>query len=202
MTTRTDILDLMQTRRSLRRYTSQPVPRDLLEDLLTAAIWAPSAHNRQPWRFVVIESAAQKEALALAMGARLRQELEVDHVPEDIIEADVSRSYQRLTGAPVIVVMCLTMNDMDSYPDSKRQQAEYTMTVQSVAMAGQNLLLCAHTAGLGACWVCAPLFCGDVVLASLNLPDDWEPQGLITLGFPAQTREKSRRPLEASVLWR
>ncbi len=202
MTTRSAVLKLMQTRRSLRRYLPQPVPREVIEDLLTAAIWSPSAHNRQPWRFAVLEDSARKESLALAMGARLRQDLEADHMPPEVIEADLSRSYQRLTGAPLAVIVCLSMNDMDHYPDEKRAQAEYIMAVQSVAMAGQNLLLCAHAAGLGACWVCAPLFCPDVVRQMLDLPEDWQPQGLITLGYPAQTREKTRRPLEASVLWR
>jgi coenzyme F420-0:L-glutamate ligase / coenzyme F420-1:gamma-L-glutamate ligase len=74
--------------------------------------------------------------------------------------------------------------------------------VQSVAMAGQNLLLAAHDAGLGACWMCGPLFCPDVVRQVLALPDDWQPQGLITLGYPAQTRTRTRRPVEESVLWR
>jgi nitroreductase len=50
--------------------------------------------------------------------------------------------------------------------------------------------------------MCAPLFCPDVVRAALELPDDWQPQGVITLGYPAQEREKSRQPLETSVLWR
>lgn len=70
------------------------------------------------------------------------------------------------------------------------------MAVQSVAMAGQNLLLAAHAHGLGACWMCAPLFCPDVVRSALSLPIDWEPQGLITLGNPAQSRSKTRRKLD------
>ncbi len=52
---------------------------------------------------------------------------------------------------------------MDNYGDPRRDQNEYVMAAQSAAMAGQNLLLAAHDAGLGACWMCAPLFCPDVV---------------------------------------
>jgi F420 biosynthesis protein FbiB-like protein len=196
------ILDLIRSRRSLRRYQADAVPHALIEQVLTAATWAPSAHNRQPWRFVVVESGDQKEALALAMGARLRQDLQADGVAPDLIEADIARSYERLTTAPLIVVICLSMMEMDRYADPKRDQAEYLMAVQSVAMAGQNLLLAAHEAGLGACWLCAPLFCPDVVSTSLDLPPDWQPQGLITLGYPAQSREKTRHPLEAKTLWR
>ncbi len=193
--------DTIQQRRSLRRYHPAPVPRDLIETVLTAAIWAPSAHNRQPWRFAVIQQKQSKVALATAMGTRLRHDLEADNVPEAVIEKDVARSYERITCAPVVIVLCLTMVDMDSYPDEKRANNEYLMAVQSTAMAGQNILLAAHELGLGACWMCAPLFVPDVVRQTLNLPEDWQPQALLTIGYPAQTREKTRRPLEESVLW-
>jgi coenzyme F420-0:L-glutamate ligase / coenzyme F420-1:gamma-L-glutamate ligase len=164
-------------RRSLRRYKSDPVPREIIERLLTAAIWSPSAHNRQPWRFAVIQESTQKEMLARAMGARLRRDLESDNVPEEVIVADVSRSYDRIASAPVLIMICLSMVDMDVYPEEQRNRLEYQMAVQSTAMAGQNLLLAAHEAGLGACWMCAPLFCPDVVCQVLALPDDWQPQG-------------------------
>jgi F420 biosynthesis protein FbiB-like protein len=164
-------------------------------------MWAPSAHNRQPWRFAVAEAAPVKRRLARAMGARLRADLEADGVPAAVIEKDVGRSYERMTGAPVLVVVCLSMADMDSYPDERRQRNEWIMAVQSTAMAGQNLLLAAHALGLGACWMCAPLFVPGLVRTTLSLPDDWEPQGLITLGYPAETREKTRTPLQTRVLF-
>lgn len=198
---RTTLSEAIFQRRSIRRYRADALPRDVVEELLNAAIWAPSAHNRQPWRFAVVETQAQKDMLAQAMGARLRHDLQADGVAEAIIEADASRSYARMTGAPVIVALCLSMADMDVYPDEKRNRNEYLMAVQSVAMAGQNLLLAAYDAGLGACWMCAPLFCPDVVQDVLALPDDWQPQALLTLGYPAETREKTRKPLEMSVIW-
>lgn len=191
----TNPLTWLTTRRSLRRYQPDPVPDDLVEQLLLAAIAAPSAHNRQPWRFVIIGSPETKEKLALAMGAQLRTDLTADGLPPEAIEKDANRSYQRLTQAPLLILLCLTMADMDRYPDGRRQQNEWLMAAQSVAMAGQNLLLAAHALGLGACWLCAPLFCPDVVRNTLGLPADWQPQGLITVGYPAERREKGREPL-------
>ena len=94
------------------------------------------------------------------------------------------------------------MAEMDVYSDEKRSYNERVMAVQSTAMAGQNLLLAAHEVGLGACWMCAPLFCPDVVQQTLDLPDDWQPQGIIAMGYPAQEREKTREPLETRILWR
>ena len=176
---------LVQTRRSIRRYTPDPVRPELIERLLTAAIWAPSAHNRQPWRFATLAAPDTKARLAEAMGDRLRADRLADGDPNDAVEADVSRSQARITGAPAVVVACLTLADMDQYPDARRRQAEYLMAVQSVAMAVQNLLLAAQAEGLGACWMCAPLFCAEAVRESLDLPADWQPQALVTLGWPA-----------------
>ncbi len=161
-----DLQRLVQTRRSIRRYTPDPVAPELIERLLTAAIWAPSAHNRQPWRFATVAAPATQLRLAQAMGDRLRADRLADGDPNDAVEADVSRSQARITGAPAVVVACLTLADMDQYPDARRRQAEYLMAVQSVAMAVQNLLLAAQAEGLGACWMCAPLFCAEAVRES------------------------------------
>ena len=111
-------------------------------------------------------------------------------------------SHIRLTTAPVLVVPSVSMEDMDRYPDPERNLAELIMAVQSVALACQNLLLAAHDAGLGACWLCAPLFVPDLVRDVLVLPSAWQPQAMITLGYPAESKEKARAPLESRVLWR
>jgi coenzyme F420-0:L-glutamate ligase/coenzyme F420-1:gamma-L-glutamate ligase len=177
--------EFLAGRRSIRRYLDLPVARELVDSLLDAATAAASAHNRQPWRFLVIEAASTKQQLALAMGDRLRSDRLGDGDLPPAIEADVSRSYARLTGAPVLVVVCMTMADMDCYADDRRSRAERLMAVQGTAMAAQNLLLAAHAVGLGACWMCAPLFCADTVACVLALPRDWEPQAIITLGHPA-----------------
>jgi len=188
--------DPLAARRSVRRYLTVPVPRSLVDTLLEAALAAPSAHNRQPWRFVVIERAASKAALARAMGDRLRADRMQDGDAAELIEADVKRSHARLTGAPVLVLVCLSIADMDWYPDAARASAEHTMAVQGAAMAAQNILLAAHAAGLGACWMCAPLFCPEAVNRALDLPGDWEPQAILTLGFPADSgKPYRRRPL-------
>ncbi|MFN8378564.1 MAG: nitroreductase family protein [Anaerolineae bacterium] len=197
-----NVTEALFSRRTVRRYTREPVQRAVIDSILQAAVWAPSAHNRQPWRFAVTNEVAVIERLARAMGERLRHDLEADGVAEDVIAVDTGRSYARITGAAAVVMLCLSMADMDMYPDERRAAQEKVMAVQSAALAGQNLLLAAHAAGLGACWMCAPLFCPEAVRAALDLPDDWEPQALITLGWPDETRTKDRAPLETRVLWR
>lgn len=191
---------LLTGRRSIRRYAATPVPAALVDELIRCATAAPSAHNRQPWRFAVIDAAEAKSRLARAMGERLRADRLADGDAPAAVDADVARSHARITGAPVVVVVALTMADMDAYPDARRREAEHRMAVQSTAMAVQNLLVAAHAAGLGACWMCAPLFCPDTVRASASLPDDWEPQALVTLGVPdGDPKPATRRPLAGFV---
>ena len=192
---------LIQGRRSVRRYQDRDVPPDVVWRLLEAAHWAPSAHNRQPWRFIVIEKGPLRERIARAMGERLVADLLQDGWEEQDARTRAERSYQRLTQAPVLILLALDTTSMDVYPDERRQRAEHTMMVQSVALAGQNLLLAAHHYGLGACWICAPLFAGDILRALLNLPESWEPQGFITLGYPAERPTRDREPLADHVMW-
>ncbi|HYM30510.1 MAG TPA: nitroreductase family protein [Candidatus Cybelea sp.] len=187
-------------RRSIRRYRPDDVRQDVLQRLLAAATTAPSSHNRQPWRFLVIRDAGTKLALATAMGRRLREDRSRDGDDPAAIELDVQRSRARITGAPVVLAVCLTIEEMDVYPDAARNRAEYLMAVQSTAMAVQNLMLAAHAEGLGTCWMCAPLFCPDVVRTALGLPLPWEPQALVTLGHPdGPGRARARRPLSEIV---
>ena len=194
-----NLSETIRSRRAIRRYADRPVARELIEALLETAVWAPSAHNRQPWRFAVLTAPEDKLRLAQAMGARLRADRVADGDPPEAIERDAARSLARISGAPVVIVLCLSMAEMDVYPDARRRRNEVLMAVQSVAMAAQNLWLLAHAAGLGACWLCAPLFAPDETRAALALPDDWEPQGLLTLGWPAEQKEKTRRPWRQSV---
>src|SRR5260370_35743797 len=91
---------LIGARRSIRRYQDRPVETEIIERLLTAATWGPSAHNRQPWRFAVITSPDTKRTLAFAMGSRLRADLTSDHVSAEVIEKDVARSFDGVTKAP------------------------------------------------------------------------------------------------------
>jgi F420 biosynthesis protein FbiB-like protein len=193
---------IIKGRRSIRYYQDRPVPREALESILSLAAWAPSAHNRQPWRFAVVTTPEVRRELAQAMGSRLRADLSADGRPPEQIERDVERSYQRISGAPVLILVCLSMVDMDHYPDTQRASAEHLMAVQSAALAAQNLMLAAQAAGLSTCWLCAPLFCPDVPIATLHLPADWQSQALITLGYPAVERQSTRHALETRVIWR
>ncbi len=154
---------------------------------------APSAHNAQSWRFVVIDSPNLKRRLTEAMAARWERDLRQDRIPEPVLRAQLGFSLRRFSEAPVLVLPCLTMEEMDVYPDRKRRAAERVMGIQSVAAAIQNLLLTAAAEEVGACWCCAPLFCQGLVRRLLRLPRDWEPQALVTIGYPGHTPPRPPR---------
>jgi F420 biosynthesis protein FbiB-like protein len=193
---------IIRGRRSVRRYVAAKVNPNLVDRLLLAATSAPSAHNRQPWRFAILDEATWKHRLAKSMGNRLREDRLADGDDPEEVERDVARSYARITEAPLVILVCLDTRDMDQYPDERRRAAEHVMAIQSTAMAMQNILLAAHAEGMGACVMCAPLFCGPTVVAALRLPKGWEPQSLVTLGPPAgEGKERPRLPLD-EIVWR
>lgn len=197
------LIELIKSRRSVRRYAADFVEPELVQQVLEAALWSPSAHNRQPWRFAVLSDGDYRHKLAIGMGERLRQDLIRDGLPAAVIDSDVNRSYERIVKAPVVILVALTTTEMDEYPDELRRHNERVMAIQSAAMAGQTLMLAAHALGLASCWMCAPLFSPEQVVKGLDLPTDWQPQGLITLGYPdGPSRGKSREPLSTRVLWR
>jgi coenzyme F420-0:L-glutamate ligase/coenzyme F420-1:gamma-L-glutamate ligase len=192
---------VIRGRRSVRRYLPRAVPREELLAILDAARWAPSPHNTLPWRFALLTRPARKEHLAEAMARRWVEDLSHDDLPPAEVEAQVARSRARLREAPALIVASLYLGDLDRYPDSGRQAAEHMMAAQSLGAALQTLMLAAHARGLASCWMCAPLFCPDVVVHALELPDSLIPQALLTVGYPAvEPPVRERKPLEALLV--
>ena len=192
---------LLSGRRSVRQYQPRPVARELLEQILEAARWAPSPHGRQPWRFVILTRAEPKVQLAERMGETWRENLAMDKQSEEIVNIRLEKSRQRILKAPAIILPCLYLEDMDSYPDEKRQASETTMAIQSLGAAIQNMLLMAYDLGLDTGWMCAPLFCPEVVCEALNLDKRLIPHALITVGYAAaDPQRRERLPLNSLIV--
>jgi F420 biosynthesis protein FbiB-like protein len=185
----------------VRRFHNRPVDAEAIERILQTGIQAPSAHNRQPWRFAVLTQDSSKQRLADHMGADFRRDLLTDGLDRTAVDAQVNRSRERILGAPVVIVLCLSMEDMDSYPDAARQSLEQQMASQSVALAGGNMLLAAHAEGLAGVWVCAPLFAPQAVTRALDLSASWHPQGMLFLGEAAVEPRVRARKTVAEVTW-
>lgn len=191
------ITELVRSRRSVRRFKSTKVPRGVINVILDLARWTPSAHNAQPWRLIVVDNEDVKKKLAARMGEAWLIDMLKDDIPKCEAERIVKlESWDRITKSPIVIIACLTTKDMHKYPDLRRRKAEYLMTVQSVAAYIQTLLLLAHHHGLGASWICAPLFCQNTVKKALLLPKDFEPQAMIIIGYAdAKPQPPPRKPL-------
>jgi len=194
------LAEVVCARRSVRRFHPTPVPSAVVDAALAAACQAPSPHGRQPWRFVLLDTAAARERLAAAMGDEWRRQLMLDGDDPLAVERRLTISRERIRGAPVIIIPCLYLEELDQYPDAARAAAEHTMAVQSLGCAIQNLLLTVVAHGCDAGWMCAPLFCPAVVTATLGLDPAWLPQALIPLGYAAAApQRRPRRPLTTLV---
>jgi nitroreductase len=202
---------LLRARRSVRRFRPEPPPRALLERLLEAAITAPSASNKQPWRFLVVTSAERIARLA----AEVREAVEriAGHVEPASVPA--FRAYgdyfTRFESAPVVIVALhraltlLTHLAEPTLPSADRARIaamERDSGLMGTAMALENLLLAAPTLGLGASGMTGPLVAVDRIRALLEVPDSWEVAALVPVGFPAEEPVTTeRKGLAAVVRW-
>ncbi|MCL5877169.1 MAG: nitroreductase family protein [Candidatus Bathyarchaeota archaeon] len=187
--------DAIRQRRNIRKYLPREVPRELVLDVLEAAGWAPSAHNSQPWRFIIIEKPKVKQELS----KDLADAWAADLVKDDLKVDPKLRSERelRFAKAPALILACLTMEGLRKFPDAQRQGFERDLAVESLGAGLQNLLLAAHEAGLGACWFCAPAFAKETVRKVLAIPPEVEPSALIILGYPAEKpKTPPRKPLK------
>lgn len=192
----------LRSRRSVRRFEPDPVPPDVIARILTTATFAASAHNRQPWRFAIISTSAAKRRLADSMASEYLRDLLNDGVARSEAAVSVERSRARIDAAPLIIVLCMDMSDMDIYPDGRRAEAERIMALQSVANAGATVLLAVHAEGLGAVWNCSPLFAPKAVVSALRLPASWEPQAMFLIGKPAELPPaRSRKKVEEIAIF-
>jgi hypothetical protein len=121
----------------------------------------------------------------------------------EIVEQRLEGSRRRLLDAPVLVLLCLYLEDLDAYPDAARQRNETTMAVQSLGAAAQNALLAAYSLGLDTSWMCAPLFCPEKVALALGLDPKLVPHALLTLGYAEADppKRRTRRPLDELVVY-
>jgi coenzyme F420-0:L-glutamate ligase/coenzyme F420-1:gamma-L-glutamate ligase len=190
--TELDFASLARGRHVVRQFKPLPVPREFVEITIEAAGWAPSPHGVQPWRFVVVTRDGLKERLADAMASEWQRNLSMDGEDAQVVGIRLQKSRQRILRSPVLVIPCLYLAETHHYPDPLRQEAEVTMAVQSLGAAVQNMLLSAYSLGLDTGWMCAPLFCPEIVRDALDLPATLTPHAMIQMGYGA--KDPPRRP--------
>jgi nitroreductase len=188
------LLELIRTRRSVRSFEDRPVDRDDLNRMLEAARWAPSNHNRQPWKFMVIEDRARIRELAEVVREGAERKLEALPEVAAAHAAGLVRHATFFEAAPVVIVVlhkqpiAAAASLWEGLPRPELVSGEPL----SAAMAMQNLLLAAHALGLGACVMTAPLLAENLT-GELRVPPGLVITGLIAVGHPAGVSQAPRR---------
>jgi len=167
-----DIYSIIKNRRSVRSYTSDPIPQEHIEQLMEVLRWAPSAGNRQPWHFYFVFANELRNGLAAAA------------FNQDFISQ-----------APLAVVVCaLPGKSASRY--GKRGQELYVY--QDTAAAVQNLLLLATSLDYGSCWVGA--FDENRVRLVLGLPEEVRPVAIIPIGMAAENPASPKRLPQEKII--
>ncbi len=179
------LAEALLRRRSVRRFTGEPVHPDRLRVAIEAACLAPSPHGTAPWRFCIVASPEAKRRLAEEMGRDFLRDMEREGVPEEERRRRHGGSVRLLTGAPALLLVALSYEGMDEYADPGMQANERMMAEHSLGAAIQNLMLALAAQGIGSVWRCAPLFCAETARRALALPPDWVPRALIVAGRAA-----------------
>ncbi len=154
-----DLIDAIESRRSVRSYKSDPIPDPTIGRILECGRLAPSAGNLEPWFFYVVKNSQIKDQLAA--------------VSEPWIKA-----------APVVIVVTADYT-LESQNFGERGREMYLY--QDSAAATQNMLLAAHGYGLGSCWV--GKFDEIKIKQILNLPEGQQPVALLPLGYPTEENQ-------------
>ncbi|MAE43178.1 hypothetical protein CMO93_05380 [Candidatus Woesearchaeota archaeon] len=150
-----DVFEAIRTRRSIRKYKDKQVPFDNIVTIMQAGKYAPSAGNLQNWKFIVVKTDVKRAAITKAC---LEQEW-MEIAPVHIVVLAEPKKAERHYGA----------------------RGARLYTIQGCAAAIQNMLLTAHSLGLGACWIGA--FDEDEIWRILGLPEEASVQGVITIGY-------------------
>ncbi|KKC01513.1 coenzyme F420-0:L-glutamate ligase, partial [Mycobacterium nebraskense] len=172
-------------RRSVRRFSAEPVAPELIEAAVAEALTAPAPHHTRPVRFVWLQAHDVRLRMLDRMKDKWRSDLAGDGRPADAIDRRVARG-QILYDAPEVVIPMLVPDGAHSYPDAARTDAEHTMFTVAVGAAVQALLVALAVRGVGSCWIGSTIFAADLVRAELELPGDWEPLGAIAIGYPEE----------------
>ncbi len=175
-------------RRSLRRFSRQPVDAKVVEATVAEALTAPAPHHTRPVRFVWVRDHEVRRRLLDEMKDKWRADLRSDGRAEDAVERRVSRG-QILYDAPELVIPFMVPDGAHTYPDATRTAAETTMFTVAAGAAVQALLVALAVRGVGSCWIGSTIFAADLVRRELQLPADWEPLGAIAIGHPEDLPE-------------
>ena len=195
-------MDSIEKRRSIRKYTNQPVPNALIRALVRAASLAPSAKNRQPWKYLVYTKQAKRDLLQ-HMAAGLDREKNGQAILQESAFGipDAFHTLKIMEEAPVLLVI---MNPDGSSPyepiDTDHRMSEICDSL-SIGASVENILLRATELGLGTLWIANTCFAYPELMAAIGEPGQLV--GAIAVGYPAeQPQQRPRKRMEEILEYR
>ena len=160
METDLDIIEIIQSRRSVRKFTYEPVSEELIDKILDAGRWAPSGMNNQPWRFAVITVADLKQEIS-----------KLTHYSKVVLAAQV--------------LIAVFLDTETCYHREK--------DIQGIGACLENMLLEAHSLGLGAVWLGEIIKSNEQIKAILGLGKELDLMAVVALGHPDEKQKSGKR---------
>jgi len=166
------IMSSILNRRSIRAYTSKPIDRNDIIKILTAASWAPSGNNLQPWRFSVVTNTELIKKLS-----------------------SLTIYNNWVQGAACLIAVFLDTKIIDD-----KIPKLYLKHVQSIGASIQNMLLAADEIGLGTCWIGEILKNEDEVKRVIGVQNDLQLMAVISVGYPSKDSKSKRKDISENII--
>jgi len=167
-----ETFDAIKGRRSVRKYTDRKIPKEKLEEIMEAAVWSPSGSNVQAWEFIVVEN-------------------------NDAIKKIKTFSPGIFGNPAVMIIVC---RDLKRAYEVCGELGRDILSLMDISMASENIMLAAYDLGIGSCAVRS--FGISAVKRLYDLPEQINPELLITLGYPEETpKPPKRREVGEVVHW-
>jgi len=195
------MLQAIYQRRSIRKYKDLPVPKKLITEVLQAGLEAPSAKNRQPWRFIVTTGEAKERALDAMEAGILKEEQSPRIEGSKPFLADAKNTLRIMRQAPVVIYI----SDGEGQPFFKTdfsmaERLNELCNIQSIGGSIENMALAAVELGLGTLWICNTYFACDELQECLH--NDGELVAALALGYPDEDPSpRPRKPFDELIRW-
>ncbi len=202
---------VFSSRKSVRLFRDVPLSKSVIEQLVALAVTAPSASNKQPWRFVVCRTATVIQQLASHVRAACDNA--IAHMDSEAVDSfrTYGNYFTRFEAAPCVIAVTARSTAILSHllkptvDIAAREQViamEKTSAIVSASLAIEQLLLAAPALGLGASAMTGPLIAAEALREVLSIPPSWEILALIAVGYPAEEPQNTaRKPVESVIRW-
>jgi nitroreductase len=190
-----ELIEAIKKRRSIRKFKSDKIPKKDIYDIIQAASLAPSAHNKQMWRFIAISNQEVLKGMEKAIVGEIEELNNWPELKEIGLKVKGLRAYSTFfVKAPLVFAILVKpyhsiVDEVLKLDGLKKEQADLLQSyveIQSVAAAVENLLLAATEKGYGTCWMCGPLIATQALEEILQIEEPWKLMALVPLGIPNQ----------------